>query len=167
MGKNTMESTRNRDNRHSSGAWSHWRRYAILLGGLILFAVVFDLLDRLVEPGARPGAEGTADPATPLEPIRPEVTRLGRRGVRVAVGGDYRITQNLDDETQADRLIACIEEGIATSPAFTEGEVGQPPESTGPFSRNARAKQVWMEVVRIHNGCSMDLDLVPSRPWSM
>ena len=30
------------------GAWSNWRRWAILLGALILFAAVFDLVERLV-----------------------------------------------------------------------------------------------------------------------
>ena len=164
-----MESTPDRDDRHTRGVWSKWRRWAILLGALILFAVVFDLLGRLGEPGARPDAEVASDPATPSEPIRPEVTKLGRSGVRIEVEGGYRMTQNLHDEAKADRLIACLEEGIATSPALTEGEAGRPPEAPGPFARNARTKQVWIEVIRIHNACATDLDLVPSdgRDWRM
>jgi hypothetical protein len=165
-----MVSTPDRDNRHARGARSNWRRWAILLGALILFVVAFDLMGRLVEPSARPGAEVAPDPASLLEPIRPEVTKLGRSGVRVVVDeGGYRLTHDYQDEAKADRLIACIEEGIATSPALTEGEAGQPPGSDSLFARNVRAKQVWMEVIRIHNGCTMDLDPVPpdGRPWSL
>jgi hypothetical protein len=124
-----------------------------VLGALTLFVVVFDLLESLIEPDARPTAEIASDPATPLEPIRPEVTKLGRRGVRIVVTGDYRITQHLHDEAQADRLIACVEEGIATSPAFAEWEAEQGRESDTLFARNAHAEQVWNEVIRILNGC--------------
>jgi len=163
-----MESTPDRDSRHSKGAWSNWPRWAILLGALVLFAVVLGLLERLVEPGAQPGAEVASDPATPLELIRPEVTKLGHAGVRVVVEGEYRMTQNYHDEIRADRLIACLEEGIATSTAFTEGEAGRPPGSNA-IAREIRAKQVWIEVIRIHNACTTDLDLVPpdDRPRRM
>jgi len=132
--------------------------------------VVFDLLVRLVEPGAPSAAEVASSPESLLEPIRPEVTKLGRSGVRVAVvEGGYRLTQNHHDEAKADRLIACIEEGFETSPALTEGEAGQPPVSDNRIARDFRAKQVWMEVIRIHNHCTTDLDLVPpdDRRWSL
>jgi len=75
--------------------------------------------------------------------------------------GAGRITRNLHDEARADRLITCIEEGIATSPAFTEGEAGQLPDPNVLFARSARAGQVWKEVIRIHNACSMELDHPP------
>ena len=123
-----------------------------------------------MEPGAPPGAEVASNQSSQLEPIRPEVTKLGRSGVRVAVvEGDYRLTQNHHDEAKADRLIACLEEGIATSPALNEGEAGKPPESDNTFARNFRAKQVWFEVIRIHNACTTDLDLTPpdGRAWSL
>jgi len=164
-----MESTPNRSNPDTRGSWSRWRLWAILLGAAILFVVVFDLLERLAEPGARPGAEVASDPATPLEPIRPQVTKLGTSGVRVVVAGGYRLTQNHHDEVKADNLVACLEEGIATSPAFIKGEAGQPPESDDLFARNARAKQVWMAVIGIHNHCTNQLDLAPpdGRPWRM
>ena len=142
----------------SKSAWSNWRQWAIALGALILFLVVFDQLERWVKPDAPPGAEVASDPAAPLEPIRPEVTRLGSSGVRVVVEGGHRLTLNLDDEARADRLITCIEEAIATSPALTEGEAGQPPESNGLFARRARAEQVWNEVIRIHNDCTSLVD---------
>ena len=156
-----MESTPDRDNRHARRGWSSWRLWTILLGALILLVVVFDLLERLVEPDARPAAAVASDLATQLDPVRPEVTKLAQSGVRVEVEGGYRITQHLDEEAQADRLIACIEEGIATSPVLTEEEAGQPPESAGLFARKSRAKQVWTEVIRIHNDCTMNLDHAP------
>jgi len=138
----------------SRGAWSNWRHWAIVLGALILFLVVFDQLERLTTPDAPPGAEVASDPATSLEPIRPEVTRLGSSGVRVELEGGYRLTLNLDEEAEADRVFACYEEGIATSPALTEGEAGEPPVANNLFARKARADQVWKEVMRIHNGCT-------------
>jgi len=149
-----MDSTPDRDNSHARRVWSKWRHWAIPLGVLVLFVVVFDLLERLVEPDAPPGDEVASEPAAPLEPIRPEVTRLGSTGVRLEVEGGNRITQHLDNEAQADRLITCLEEGIATSPAFAEGEAGQPPQSDRLLARSVRAEQVWNEAIRIHNGCT-------------
>jgi hypothetical protein len=163
-----MDSTPDRDHRRAKGAWSNWRRWAILLGALILFAVVFDLLERLVEPEPRQGVGVASNPASSLEPIRPEVTKVGSTGVRVTVEeGGHRYTRNCHDEAKADRMIACVEEGIATSPALTEGEAGQPPESDDPIARTARANQVWMEMIRILNDCLVELDLTPpdDRPW--
>ncbi len=138
------------------GAWSNWRLWAVLLGALILSAVVFDMLERLVDPGTS-GQRGevASDSAPPLAPIRPEVTKRGSSGVRVVVEGGYRMTQNYHEEAVADRMIACLEDGITNSPALTEEE--------------ARAKQVWHEVIRIHNSCTISLDLTPpdGRAWSM
>ena len=149
-----MSSTPDRGGQRSGGRWKKWRGWAILIGALILLVVVFDLLERLVPPDAPSAADVAPDPATPLEPIRPELTRLGSTGVRLEVEGGNRITQHLDNEAQADRLIACLEEGIATSPAFAEGEAGQPPHSDSLLARRVRAEQVWNEAIRIHNGCA-------------
>jgi hypothetical protein len=49
------------------------------------------------------------------------------------------------------------------SPAFTEGEAGQPPESNDPFARNFRAEQVWNEVIRIRNGCPLEAEPTTSQ----
>jgi hypothetical protein len=164
-----MESTPDRDSRQLKGPWSKWRWWVILLGALILLAVVFDLLGRLTGPDAQPGAGGVSDAASTLESIRPEVTKLGRSGVRIAVDDVYRMTRDLHDEAQADRMVACIEEGIAKSPVLTEGEAAPASVSDVVLARNVRAKEVWMEVIGIYYDCTMDLDLAPppDRPWSM
>ena len=66
-------------------------------------------------------------------------------------------------ELLCNEVHACIEEGIATSSALTEGEAGQPPTSNGRFARSVRAEQVWTEVIRIHNHCTTDPGLKDSR----
>jgi hypothetical protein len=164
-----MESTPDRGNRQPKGPWSRWRWLAILLGALILFAVAFDLVGRLSGSGAQPGAEAASNAASTRETIRPEVTKLGRSGVRIVVDEVYHMTRNLQDEARADRMIACIEEGIATSKALDEREVAPASVSDVVLARNVRAKQVWMEVIRIYYECTTELDLAPppDRPWSM
>ena len=59
--------------------------------------------------------------------------------------------------------------GLRHSPALTEGEAGLPPESGSSFARNQRAKQVWIEMIRIYNTCTNELDLQPpdDRPWRL
>jgi hypothetical protein len=161
-----MESTPDRDSPRSGGPWSNWRRWAILLGILILFAVVFDVLERWVTPQERPRAGVASDPDVPLEPIRPEVTKVGDDGVRVELEGGNRMTIRLDDETKADRFIACIEEGLASSTALTEGEAGQPPTSDGMIARRVRSNQVWNEVIRVYNGCMATVADIPIPPPS-
>ena len=158
-----MDSTQSREDRREGKPGSSRRRWAILLGAVILLVVLFDLLERIVPPDTQSALESASDSALPLEPIRPEIARRGRAGVVVEVEGGHRITTNLDDEAQADHMIACLEEGVATSPAFTDGEAGQPPTSTGRMARSVRARQVWNEVIRIHNVCTMSAILSPSQ----
>ena len=144
------------DSARAGRRWSGWRLWAVLLGGLVLFVVAFDLLERLVAPDAPPPTEMTGEPADPPEPIRPEITKLDDNGVEIKVGRLNRMTIYLDGEGKADALIACIEEGIASSSVLSDGEAAQPPASNGFIARHVRAQQVQEEVSRIQEACMFD-----------
>lgn len=161
-----MDPTSEADGARAGRRWSGWRLWAVLLGGLVLFLVVFDLLERLVTPDEPPPAEITGEQADPPEPIRPEITRLDGGGVQIKVGRLNTTTIYLDDEDGVDALIACIEEGIEASSALAEGEAAQPPASNGFIARRVREQQVQDEVQRIQNACLMGaLDTrIPSIP---
>jgi hypothetical protein len=151
-----MVPTPDRDRDRAGGIWSRWRLWGGLIGGLILFVVAFDLLEGLVMPDEPSAAELSAGEAEPPEPIRPRVEKLEGGGVQVSVGRHHRIRIFLEDETEADALIACIEEGIASSAALTDGEASQPPASRGLFPWQQRSQQVWDEVARIQNRCMLE-----------
>lgn len=150
-----MDPTSEEDSARAGRRWSGWRLWAVLLGGLVLFVVAFDLLERLVTPDAPLPNEMAAEQAEPPEPIRPEITKLDDDGVEIKVGRLNRMTIYLDGEGKADALIACIEEGIASSSVLSDGEAGQPPASNGFIARHWRAQQVQEEVIRIQDACLM------------
>jgi hypothetical protein len=122
---------------------------------LVLFIVAFTVLERLVAPDGPPPTETPGGQADAGEPIRPEITKLDGGGVQIKVGRLNTTTVYLDDVNQADALIACIEEGIASSSALADGEAAQPPASNGFIARRVRAQQVQEEVNRIQNACLM------------
>lgn len=155
------------DSARAGGRWSGWRLWGVLLGGLVLFLVAFDLLERLVTPDAPPPTETAVDQAAPPEPIRPEITKLDGEGVEIKVGRLERMTIYLDGEGQADALIACLEEGMASSSALSEGEASQRPASDGFIARQVRAQQVREEVKRIQEACllrALDTRIPPIPP---
>jgi hypothetical protein len=149
-----MESTPDPDREPSGRRWPRWRLWAGLIGGLILFVVAFDLLERLVTPDEPGAAELSAGAAAP-ESILPRVEKLAGGEVQVSVGRHRRIRILLEDEAEADALIACIEEGIASSPALTGADASQPPALTGLISWHQRSEEVWDEVARIQEACML------------
>ena len=162
-----MRSTADQDSRRSSRAPSTRRRWILLIGMVILFVVVFDLLGRLGETDAPRETEAAAESS--LEPILPEVVRVGQSGVRLTLEeGGFRLARNLHDEAVADRLVACLEEGIATTPDLAKGGAAQTPGSAGLFTRNDQAHRVWMVTIGIYNRCLAEAghDPLEGRPRS-
>jgi hypothetical protein len=162
-----MDATPEEGGARAGTRWSGWRLWAVLLGGLVLFLVAFDLLERLVTPDAPPPTALTDQQAESLEPIRPEITKLEGGGVRIKVGRLNTTTIYLDDEGQVDALIACIEEGVESSSSLTDGEAAQPPASDGFIARRVRAQQVQQEVIRIQEACmvaALDTRIPPIPP---
>ena len=136
---------------------SRVRALGLLLGGLALFVVGFNVLERLVAPGsprvALPTDEQRGDP---IEPIRPEVRRLGSDGVVIDAGELRRTTIVIDGSSEdVDLLLACLEEGIEQS--FSDGGSFVPPGSDGWLTRRAHrraiAKHVGDEIDRIKDQC--------------
>lgn len=133
------------------------RGLGLFLGGLVLFAAGFNLLERLVAPGAPPEAVPTeADRTDPFEPIRPEVRKLGSDGVVIDVGELLRTTIVTDASSEdVDLLVSCLEEGIEQS--FSDGGSFVPPGSDGWLTRRAHrraiVKHVRDEIDRIQDEC--------------
>jgi hypothetical protein len=114
-------------------------------------------LERLVAPGSPPAAVRTKEQrGDPIEPIRPEVRRLGSDGVVIDAGELRRTTIVIDGSSEdVDLLLACLEEGIEQS--FSDGGSFVPPDSdgwlTGRAHRRAIAKHVSDEIDRIKDHC--------------
>jgi hypothetical protein len=149
------------------GARRSRRPWLLLVGAVIAFAAIFTSVERLVTPETATTAEGAAAPTGPLDPIRPEIVRLDEVEVQVSVGRNHRLRIHFDDEAEADALIACLEEGIASSAELAEGEAAQPPAAVGFIARHRRAQQVWDEVMEIQDACmlgSLDAPIPPVPP---
>jgi len=143
------------------GARSSRRPWLLLLGAVVVFAALFTLVEKLVTPGTASTVQGDEGPGELPDPIRPEIVRLDEVSVQVRVARDHRIRIHFDDAAEADALVACLEEGIASSPELTDGEAARPPAASGFIARHRRAQQVWDEVMKIQNGCMLDgLDTV-------
>ncbi len=141
----------------ASKSGSRVRALGLLLGGLALFAVGFNLLERLVAPDSAPVAVPTAEHRSdPIEPIRPQVRKVGSDGVAIDAGELRRTTIVIDGSSEdVDLLLACLEEGIEQS--FSDGGSFVPPGSDGWLTRRAHrraiAKHVSDEIDRIKDQC--------------
>ena len=131
----------------------------LLLGGLALFAVVFNLLERLATPATPEESSVTEehDDASAPEAIIPEVRRLGVDGVVIDAGELRRTTIVIDGGPEkVDLLVACLEAGVEQ--AFGEGGSFVPPGATGWLTRGAQRrayeKYVRDEVDRITDECN-------------
>jgi len=125
-----------------------WRGWALLLGGLVLFVTALELLERLFPRERAAPAEVAEMPATPAEPVRPEITRHDNV-VEIQVGF-HRTTIRLgEDEGSVDDLVACLEAGIER--AVADGRLS--PASDDFFARLMRDAEVSQEVNRIAFRC--------------
>ncbi len=136
---------------------SRVRALGLLLGGVVLFVVGFNLLERLVTPDRpSPTVPTEEDRSDSIEPIRPEVRKLGSDGIVIDAGEHRRTTIVIDGTAEdVDVLLACIEEGIERS--FSDGGSFVPPGRDGWLTRRAHrraiAKHVGDEVDRIKDRC--------------
>jgi hypothetical protein len=153
-----MNPTRQDKRREAGGRGPSRWPWAVATAALVLAIVALILLGGW--DAISGAARGDTDEDSPgwHEPIRPEVARVGAAGVRVKVKGDRGITRNHHDAERADRMAACLEAGIAESKELNEGEASLPPSANTTFARNVRADQVWVEMIRIYNGCLTELD---------
>jgi hypothetical protein len=136
---------------------SRRRSLALLLGCLALFAVGFSLLERLVTPPTPLAEAVDKESSDALEPIVPEVRRLGVDGVVIDAGELRRTTIVIDGGPEkVDLLVACLEAGVEQ--AFGEGGSFVPPGATGWLTRGAQRrayeKYVRDEVDRITDECN-------------
>jgi hypothetical protein len=137
---------------------------------LILFVVAFDFVERFVTPGSRRVAEPPAEPEASAEPeaagdpFAPQIEKLPDGSVEIRVGTVRRVRIHLDDEEDADALIDCIEEGIASAPGLGDDRGERPRASFGPLDRHLRAERVWEQVSRIQEGCLGSVSGLPPLP---
>ena len=97
------------------------RKWWLLVGGIVVFVVAFDLLERLVGPSpsaseTAPAARGTASPAPP------EVRRLEDGAIEIRHDFFRRSTIRLGDEDEQQVLFDCLRQGIERR--FGEGTEG-------------------------------------------
>ncbi len=136
-----------------------WRGWAIVIGALVLYVAVFDLLERLApDPPAPP--EIAERPAEPPRPVRPRITRI-QDGVEVSVGF-HRTTVRLNEgDGSIDDLIACFEEGVDR--AIVEGRLTGSPSDDW-FAGLRRDAEIADEMNRILEPCFRSAIAVPAVP---
>ena len=135
------------------------RSMGLLLGGLLLFAVAFSLVERLAGPAAAPQTVAASEgekPAEVPELVIPEIRREGSDGVVIDAGELRRTTIVIDGgPQQVDLLVECLEHGIEAS--FSEGGSFVPPDASGWLTRGAHrralAKATGDEIDRIKDEC--------------
>jgi len=126
------------------------RKWWLLIGGIVVFVVAFDLLERLFPSEERSAsAEGSVSASSPAPPV---LRRLDDGAIEIRHDFFRHSTIRLGDEDDEEALYDCLAQGIEQ--AFGEGTAGW-----------TRAR-VRSETERIQNECLGSFhDLpVPPRP---
>lgn len=94
---------------------SSTRTWLLLVGGIVLLIVGFDLVERLVRTEPTPSADGSAaeeDAAAGATPGLPELRRLEDGGIEIRHDFFRRSTIRLGTEDDQNALFDCLTRGI-------------------------------------------------------
>ncbi len=147
--------------RTASKSGSRVRALGLLLGGLALFAVGFNLLERLVAPTTAPVAVPTAEHRSdPIEPIRPQVRKVGSDGVVIDAGELRRTTIVIDGSSEEVDLLLHVSKKSSSSPSpRAEASFRRAPTagySARPTCAQSRSMSVTKSIASRTNACRGD-----------
>jgi hypothetical protein len=126
------------------------RKWWLLIGGIVVFVVAFDLLERFVPSEA--GSAASEDAVVASGPAPPVVRRLDDGAIEIRHDFFRHSTIRLEDENDEIALFDCLAEGIERT--FGEGTAG--------WTRT----RVRSETQRIQDEClgsNRDLPVPPPR----
>ena len=138
----------NPERRKSFSARKWW---LLIGGGVLLYVVVFSMLERLARPEGSPSEDGSTPEAAASAPAPPQLRRLADGAVEIRHDFFQRSTIRMGNEADEQALYDCLEQKIEET--FGEGTEG--------WSRG----RVKRETERIQNEC-MRLPGLPVPPES-
>jgi len=107
------------------GKSSSIRRWLLLIGGLVVFAVLFDFLSDLTRPKRVVTVEGStpaADAAAARSPDPPRLRRLDDGAIKIEHDSFAESTIRMRDEEDSQAMFDCLSEGIEQT--FRDGTAG-------------------------------------------
>ncbi len=135
---------------------SSTRKMWLLIGGIVVFVVVFDLLEKFISSEPTPPRDGStpekgANIVQP--PALPELRRLDDGAIEIRHDFFRRSTIRLGNKDEQDALFDCLAHGIEQT--FGEGTEGW---------RRARVRRETQRIQDECMGSSLDMPVLPRPP---